>query len=188
MRKLNLTYSCSDPTETVRKRIIGAESSVDHVPLLKIIGDHGKEQLSLSPSRIPLPLPTASESDDMEILSDSEDESPPISSPKTIPFRQPKRWVPYSTSLFQWGVLPISQVYVPLSHLGPPPSGILSELGQNEGVSVAPTTLIGNSSTFTRERKQIWERILRGEPVVNNEASNVPWRDPTLWSSNFWHR
>lgn len=181
-----------DPTETVRRRIIGGE--IPTITPLKIFGEEGKEQLSLSPSQIPLPSPTASEISVLEYLTDVPNHSESSETPpdELLPLGQPKRWAPYPTSLFQWGILPVSQVYVPLSSLDPQPPPVgASPKNLPVNQPTQPTALIGNSQTFTRERKEIWERIIRGESInqtTNSLPPNLPWRDPTLWSSNFWRR
>lgn len=194
---ISISYNCPlltplDPTETVRRKIIGED--IPTVAPLKIYGEEGKEQLSLSPSQIPLPSPTASEISLLESLPDVPSSSEAFESPpdEPLPSRQAKRWAPYPTSLFQWGILPVSQVYVPLSSLDPqpPPVGV-SPKNTSINQPSQPTALIGKSQTFTRERKEIWERIIRGESITQKThllPPNLPWRDPKLWSSNFWHR
>jgi hypothetical protein len=159
-----------DPVKVVMKRIAGDELSLASSPL-KIFGEDGNE------------LDYASEGNTLELDDGSETQA--LSSTG-----QPRRWVAYQTSLFQWSLLPISQVYVPLYALLDAPPAPPDPQHKPESLE---RSLVRISQTPTLERQQIRERIIRGGPahsvtVRGGVPNNVPWRDHTLWLSGFWSR
>lgn len=158
--QLTLTVK-TDPTETVKRRILGPDEPHDDVSLKIFDGDGFEESTA-------------------EVGADMEDRKTSDVETKSEP-RPLQRWVPYPTTLFQWELLPVSQVYVPIFALPTPTSQIPSVLLQ-ETSKPSPQALVGQSQTFTYDRRNLWDRIIRGEP------QSVPWRDPALWVSNFWHR
>ncbi|KAF8323405.1 hypothetical protein DL93DRAFT_699215 [Clavulina sp. PMI_390] len=184
-------YCVGDPMDSVRRRIEG-DDDLNEVPKLKIFGDGGMEQWSLAPAQIPLPSPSQSELDDYEQADDDDQASSSGSSPSegSRAGSEFKRWAPYPTTLFQWGVLPVSQVYVPLWSLPTPGPEASTSLTSHPNPP-APTALVGKSQTYTQERKALWERIIRGEEpqipsVISRPSTTVPpWRNPAMWSSPY---
>ena len=102
------------------------------------------------------------------------------SSDKTVispipPNIEPRRWAIYPTTLFQWGVLPVSQVTRPLPSSHTP----------NIITRISSTTLNkASQSTFTPARAALWDRIIKGLAATALTESKIhPWRRPEAWPS-----
>ncbi len=121
------------------------------------LGEPGMEEQDDDPG------PTSAPSNDESVVS-------PI-----LPSIEPRRWAVYPTTLFQWGVLPISHITRPL------PSPDTPDIITRHPSATSNKT---SQSTFTPDRAALWGRIING--LENGASAKLrprvhPWRRPEAW-------